>query len=240
MSLLLVARRGSARDTLQCRRAGASTPSKYALALRRISLACRSSRFSRSRAFSFVAISVGTPARAPLSRSAFFTHSCSVCAVQPILAAIDEHRRPARGMLAFVIQNHPHRAGAHLGRELVGRLACHGSTFSGVGASDKPGAVQALLRARAVRTIDALWRAIGEICDLFSPQGYQNYFHAAGYAIRLESPTLYPARSAIIDEGGQPHEISLGPREFRPRRLSIASRGLHGTRRPLRSFKVDP
>jgi hypothetical protein len=35
-------------------------------------------------------------------------------------------RRPARGMLAFVIQNHSHRAGADLGRELVGRLACHG------------------------------------------------------------------------------------------------------------------
>ena len=29
---------------------------------------------------------------------------------------------------------------------------------------------KALLRARAIRTIDALWRAIGEICDLFSPQ----------------------------------------------------------------------
>jgi hypothetical protein len=41
-----------------------------------------------------------------------------------------------------VIQNHSHRAGADLGRELVGRLACHGSTFSGVGASDQPGAVQ--------------------------------------------------------------------------------------------------
>src|ERR1700686_1131779 len=51
-------------------------------------------------------------------------------------------RRPARGMLAFVIQNHSHRAGADLGRELVGRLAYHGSTFSGVGASDQPGAVQ--------------------------------------------------------------------------------------------------
>ena len=29
---------------------------------------------------------------------------------------------------------------------------------------------KALLRARAIRTIDALWRAIGEICDLFSPR----------------------------------------------------------------------
>src|SRR5258705_192670 len=55
-------------------------------ALRRFSFACRSSRFSRSKAFSFSAISVGTPARLPLSTSAFFTHSRSVCAVQPILA----------------------------------------------------------------------------------------------------------------------------------------------------------
>ena len=27
--------------------------------------------------------------------------------------------------------------------------------------------LKALLRARAIRTIDALWRAIGEICDVF-------------------------------------------------------------------------
>src|SRR6202167_3240167 len=70
-------------------RRSSSAWAKYALALRRISLACRSSRFSRSRAFSFVATSVGTPARTPLSRSAFFTHSCSVCGVQPILAAME-------------------------------------------------------------------------------------------------------------------------------------------------------
>src|SRR6187551_4078269 len=62
---------------------------KYADALRRISFACRSSRFSRSRAFNFSAMSVGTPARLPLSTSAFFTQSRSVCGVQPILAAID-------------------------------------------------------------------------------------------------------------------------------------------------------
>ena len=41
--------------------------------------------------------------------------------------------------------------------------------------------LKALLRARAIRTIDALWRAIGEICDLFSPQERQNYFDAPGY-----------------------------------------------------------
>ena len=44
-------------------------------------------------------------------------------------------------MLAFVIQNQPHRTGADLGRELVCRFARHGSTFSKVGASDQPGAV---------------------------------------------------------------------------------------------------
>jgi hypothetical protein len=41
--------------------------------------------------------------------------------------------------------------------------------------------LKALPRARAIRTIDALWRAIGEICDLFSPEECQNYFAAAGY-----------------------------------------------------------
>ncbi len=70
-------------------RRSSSAWAKYADALRRISLTCRSSRFSRSSAFSFSATSVGMPGLRPLSRSAFFTHSCSVCAVQPIFAAID-------------------------------------------------------------------------------------------------------------------------------------------------------
>src|SRR3954454_20194393 len=63
--------------------------SKSELAFPRMSFARRSSRYSRSRAFSFSAISVGTPARCPRSTSAFLTQSCSVCGVQPILAAID-------------------------------------------------------------------------------------------------------------------------------------------------------
>src|SRR6185503_7649655 len=66
-----------------------SSWAKYADALRRISFACRRSRFSRSKAFSFSALSVGTPDRLPLSTSAFFTQSRSVCGVQPILVAID-------------------------------------------------------------------------------------------------------------------------------------------------------
>src|SRR4029077_7299488 len=41
--------------------------------------------------------------------------------------------------------------------------------------------LKAHLRARAVRTIDALWQEIGRICDLFEPAECQNYFTAAGY-----------------------------------------------------------
>jgi len=41
--------------------------------------------------------------------------------------------------------------------------------------------LKAHLRARAVRTIDALWKAIGDICAMFSPAECRNYFKAAGY-----------------------------------------------------------
>jgi len=37
------------------------------------------------------------------------------------------------------------------------------------------------LRSRAVRTIDQLWKVIGDICKLFSPTECRNYFKAAGY-----------------------------------------------------------
>ena len=39
------------------------------------------------------------------------------------------------------------------------------------------------LRARAIRTIDALWQAIGDICELFTPTECKNYFDAAGYGL---------------------------------------------------------
>ena len=41
--------------------------------------------------------------------------------------------------------------------------------------------LKALLRAKAVRTIDDLWQAIGRICDLFDQDECRNYFTAAGY-----------------------------------------------------------
>jgi transposase len=38
------------------------------------------------------------------------------------------------------------------------------------------------LRRIGARTIDALWRAIGSICDLYSPEECWNYLKKAGYA----------------------------------------------------------
>ena len=41
--------------------------------------------------------------------------------------------------------------------------------------------LKALLRARAERTVDALWRAVGEIVPVFTPTECANCFQAAGY-----------------------------------------------------------
>ncbi|CAN5181597.1 hypothetical protein BH10PSE7_BH10PSE7_11900 [soil metagenome] len=41
--------------------------------------------------------------------------------------------------------------------------------------------LKTLLRAKAARTIDHLWKAIGSICSLFTPEECSNYFAATGY-----------------------------------------------------------
>lgn len=42
--------------------------------------------------------------------------------------------------------------------------------------------LKAHLRARNARTIDELWHAIADICDLYKPTECANFFKAAGYA----------------------------------------------------------
>lgn len=42
--------------------------------------------------------------------------------------------------------------------------------------------LKAHLRRIGARTIDALWQAVGSICDLYQPDECWNYFKAAGYA----------------------------------------------------------
>lgn len=44
--------------------------------------------------------------------------------------------------------------------------------------------LKAHLRATAARTIDHLWKAIGDICRLYSPEECSNYFKAAGYGFK--------------------------------------------------------
>jgi len=41
--------------------------------------------------------------------------------------------------------------------------------------------LKALLRTAKARTIDALWQAVGSICDLYSPDECRNYLKHAGY-----------------------------------------------------------
>lgn len=41
--------------------------------------------------------------------------------------------------------------------------------------------LKALIRKAAARSYDALWRAVGAVCDLFTDEECYNYFKAAGY-----------------------------------------------------------
>ena len=40
--------------------------------------------------------------------------------------------------------------------------------------------LKALLRKAKARTYDALWKAVGQVCDLFTPRECWNYFRATG------------------------------------------------------------
>ena len=44
--------------------------------------------------------------------------------------------------------------------------------------------LKAHLRARAARTVDELWQAIGDISSLFKPEECRNFFNAAGYGLK--------------------------------------------------------
>ena len=41
--------------------------------------------------------------------------------------------------------------------------------------------LKSLLRAKAIRTVDALCKALGDLCDSFSPTECANYFRHDGY-----------------------------------------------------------
>ncbi len=41
--------------------------------------------------------------------------------------------------------------------------------------------LKAFIRKAAARTYDELWRAVGDVCDLFTEEECRNFFNAAGY-----------------------------------------------------------
>ena len=43
--------------------------------------------------------------------------------------------------------------------------------------------LKAYLRKAKARTIEDLWKAIGNICDLYTPEECRNYLNAAGYCL---------------------------------------------------------
>lgn len=80
------------------------------------------------------------PASTPLSRSASSPHSLSVCAVQPILAAVDE-TAAQREVCSPSWSRTSRTRGFGSRQKSVRRPACYGSTLSTIEAFGKPGAV---------------------------------------------------------------------------------------------------
>ena len=122
-------------------RRSSSAWAKYADALRRISFARFSSRFSRSSSFSRCRSSrrQARP-RWPLSRSACRTHSRSVSAVQPSLLGHRRDRRPLRRMLRAMLSDHPDRALADL-RANTCSVVPWAPSSQGMSPPTKPGTV---------------------------------------------------------------------------------------------------
>ena len=60
--------------------------------------------------------------------------------------------------------------------------------------------LKALLRAMALRTVDALWKALGSIIDCVSPQECLNFIRHAGYTptpSESEHPACESARAGF-------------------------------------------
>jgi transposase len=49
--------------------------------------------------------------------------------------------------------------------------------------------LKTLVRKAKMRTREALWKKLGELCDVFSPQECQNYFKHAGYKKQIKLQT---------------------------------------------------
>ena len=127
-------------------RRSSSAWAKYADALRRISLAWRSSRFSRSSAFIRSRSSVVGPARTALVALGLVAPSCAASA--PCSRSSPRSRRSpptARRDRPGAQSPSARRARAPQAKTCSSSSAFHGSILSRVGASGKPGAVHTTL-----------------------------------------------------------------------------------------------
>jgi hypothetical protein len=61
------------------------------------------------------------------------------------------------------------------------RTCCKILRCSSVSLSSSIAKLKALLRSAAARTVDVLWRTIGQLLDAFGPTECTNYFAHAGY-----------------------------------------------------------
>jgi hypothetical protein len=123
-------------------RRSSSARAEYADALRRISLAWRSSRFSRSNALMRSRSSVVGPARCPRSRSAWRSQIAQRLAAAADLCRDRADRRLSRGVLARVLPHQAHRPLANLRRKTPLSRVHLRQSLSSFEASGKSGAVQ--------------------------------------------------------------------------------------------------
>jgi hypothetical protein len=54
----------------------------------------------------------------------------------------------------------------------------------------------------AMRTVDELWKAIGQICDLFTPEECAKYFDAAGYGFTWAPDALVSSFQEVVHSFG--------------------------------------
>jgi transposase len=58
--------------------------------------------------------------------------------------------------------------------------------------------LKAILRKKALRTVEALWNALGEVAQWFSPQECTNLINHAGYIVTASSQVDFPVRSGVL------------------------------------------
>jgi hypothetical protein len=104
---------------------------------------------------------------------------------QVFLAYVEPVMVPTLEAGDFVVMDNWHAdkaAGVRDAMEAIGALSCSTSRLTVPTSIENAFAnLKALLRAKAERTIDALWDAVGSLLDVFTSAECADYFKVAGY-----------------------------------------------------------